>query len=39
VTVLDVPVIGRDREHAASIVERMRGRTPAADFAPAAPRR
>jgi len=33
VTVLDVPVIGRDREHAASIVERLRGRTAAAAFA------
>jgi alkanesulfonate monooxygenase SsuD/methylene tetrahydromethanopterin reductase-like flavin-dependent oxidoreductase (luciferase family) len=33
VTVLDVPVIGRDREHAASIVEKLRGRTTAAAFA------
>jgi len=33
VTVLDVPVIGRDREDAASIVEKLRGRTPAAAFA------
>jgi alkanesulfonate monooxygenase SsuD/methylene tetrahydromethanopterin reductase-like flavin-dependent oxidoreductase (luciferase family)/predicted kinase len=33
VTVLDIPVIGRDREHAASIVEKLRGRTAAADFA------
>jgi alkanesulfonate monooxygenase SsuD/methylene tetrahydromethanopterin reductase-like flavin-dependent oxidoreductase (luciferase family)/predicted kinase len=33
VTVLDVPVIGRDREHAGSIVERLRGRTAAATFA------
>jgi alkanesulfonate monooxygenase SsuD/methylene tetrahydromethanopterin reductase-like flavin-dependent oxidoreductase (luciferase family)/predicted kinase len=33
VTVLDVPVIGRDREHAASIVELLRGRTSAAAFA------
>jgi alkanesulfonate monooxygenase SsuD/methylene tetrahydromethanopterin reductase-like flavin-dependent oxidoreductase (luciferase family)/predicted kinase len=33
VTVLDIPVIGRDREDAASIVERMRGRTTAAAFA------
>jgi alkanesulfonate monooxygenase SsuD/methylene tetrahydromethanopterin reductase-like flavin-dependent oxidoreductase (luciferase family)/predicted kinase len=33
VTVLDVPVIGRDREHAGSIVERLRGRTAAAAFA------
>lgn len=33
VTVLDVPVLGADREHAASIVERVRGRTSAATFA------
>jgi alkanesulfonate monooxygenase SsuD/methylene tetrahydromethanopterin reductase-like flavin-dependent oxidoreductase (luciferase family)/predicted kinase len=33
VTVLDIPVIGRDREDAASIVERLRGRTAAATFA------
>jgi alkanesulfonate monooxygenase SsuD/methylene tetrahydromethanopterin reductase-like flavin-dependent oxidoreductase (luciferase family)/predicted kinase len=33
VTVLDIPVIGRDREDAASIVEKLRGRTPAAAFA------
>jgi alkanesulfonate monooxygenase SsuD/methylene tetrahydromethanopterin reductase-like flavin-dependent oxidoreductase (luciferase family) len=33
VTVLDVPVIGRDREHAAAIVEALRGRTSAATFA------
>jgi alkanesulfonate monooxygenase SsuD/methylene tetrahydromethanopterin reductase-like flavin-dependent oxidoreductase (luciferase family) len=33
VTVLDIPVIGRDRQDAASIVERLRGRTPAAAFA------
>ena len=33
VTVLDIPVIGRDREHAASIVEKLRGRTTAAAFA------
>jgi alkanesulfonate monooxygenase SsuD/methylene tetrahydromethanopterin reductase-like flavin-dependent oxidoreductase (luciferase family) len=33
VTVLDIPVIGRDREHAAAIVERLRGRTSAAAFA------
>jgi alkanesulfonate monooxygenase SsuD/methylene tetrahydromethanopterin reductase-like flavin-dependent oxidoreductase (luciferase family)/predicted kinase len=33
ITVLDVPIVGRDREHAASIVERLRGRTPAAAFA------
>jgi alkanesulfonate monooxygenase SsuD/methylene tetrahydromethanopterin reductase-like flavin-dependent oxidoreductase (luciferase family) len=33
VTVLDVPVIGRDREDVASIVEKLRGRTTAAAFA------
>ena len=33
VTVLDVPVIGRDREHAGSIVEHLRGRVSAAAFA------
>jgi AAA domain len=33
VTVLDIPVIGRDREHAASIVEKLRGGTTAAAFA------
>jgi alkanesulfonate monooxygenase SsuD/methylene tetrahydromethanopterin reductase-like flavin-dependent oxidoreductase (luciferase family)/predicted kinase len=33
VTVLDVPVIGRDREHVAGLVERLRGRTSAAAFA------
>jgi alkanesulfonate monooxygenase SsuD/methylene tetrahydromethanopterin reductase-like flavin-dependent oxidoreductase (luciferase family)/predicted kinase len=33
VTVLDVPVIGRDREQVAAIVERLRGRTGAAAFA------
>ncbi|HXB49825.1 MAG TPA: LLM class flavin-dependent oxidoreductase [Streptosporangiaceae bacterium] len=33
VTVLDVPVVGRDREHAAAIVEALRGRTSAAAFA------
>ena len=33
VTVLDVPVIGRDREHAAAIVEALRGRASAASFA------
>lgn len=33
ITVLDVPVIGRDREHAAGIVEALRGRTSAAAFA------
>jgi hypothetical protein len=31
--VLDIPVIGRDREDAASIVEKLRGRTTAAAFA------
>ena len=33
ITVLDVPVIGRDRDHAASLVEQLRGRTTAAAFA------
>jgi hypothetical protein len=33
VTVLDVPVVGRDREHAAATVEALRGRTSAATFA------
>lgn len=33
VTVLDIPVIGRDREDTASIVEKLRGRTAAAAFA------
>ena len=33
VTVLDIPVLGTDREHAASIVERVRGRSSAATFA------
>ena len=33
VTVLDVPIVGRDREDAARRVERLRGRTPAAVFA------
>ena len=33
VTVLDLPVVGRDREHAAALVERLRGRTAAAVFA------
>ncbi len=32
VTVLDVPVIGRDRADTASLVERLRGRTSAAAF-------
>ena len=30
---LDIPVIGRDREDAAAIVEKLRGRTAAAAFA------
>jgi alkanesulfonate monooxygenase SsuD/methylene tetrahydromethanopterin reductase-like flavin-dependent oxidoreductase (luciferase family)/predicted kinase len=33
ITVLDVPVIGRDREHVAALVERFRGRSNAAVFA------
>jgi alkanesulfonate monooxygenase SsuD/methylene tetrahydromethanopterin reductase-like flavin-dependent oxidoreductase (luciferase family)/predicted kinase len=33
VTVLDIPVIGRDRQDVASIVEQLRGRTTAAAFA------
>jgi alkanesulfonate monooxygenase SsuD/methylene tetrahydromethanopterin reductase-like flavin-dependent oxidoreductase (luciferase family) len=33
VTVLDVPVVGRDREHTAALVERLRGRTPAVAYA------
>lgn len=33
VTVLDVPIVGRDREHAATLVEKLRGRTPAAAYA------
>ena len=33
VTVLDVPVIGRDREDTAQRVERLRGRTPSSIFA------
>ena len=33
VTVLDIPVIGADREQVSSIVERLRGRTCAAAFA------
>ncbi len=33
ITVLDVPVVGRDREHAADLVERLRGRTSAAAYA------
>lgn len=33
VTVLDIPVIGRDRDHVASLVESLRGRVSAAAFA------
>jgi alkanesulfonate monooxygenase SsuD/methylene tetrahydromethanopterin reductase-like flavin-dependent oxidoreductase (luciferase family)/predicted kinase len=33
VTVLDVPVLGHDREHVAQLVERLRGRTAAAAYA------
>ncbi len=33
VTVLDVPVLGRDREHVAAIIEQHRGRTSAAAYA------
>ncbi len=33
ITVLDLPVIGADREDTAARVERLRGRTPAATFA------
>ncbi len=33
VSVLDVPVVGRDRDHAAQLVERLRGRSPAAAYA------
>jgi alkanesulfonate monooxygenase SsuD/methylene tetrahydromethanopterin reductase-like flavin-dependent oxidoreductase (luciferase family)/predicted kinase len=33
ITVLDLPVIGRDREETGAIVERLRGRTSAAAFA------
>ncbi len=33
ITVLDVPVIGRDREHVAATVERLRARSSAAVFA------
>ena len=33
VTVLDLPVIGRDREETGALVERLRGRTSAAAFA------
>jgi hypothetical protein len=33
VTVLDVPVLGEDREHTAQLVERLRGRTDAQTYA------
>jgi alkanesulfonate monooxygenase SsuD/methylene tetrahydromethanopterin reductase-like flavin-dependent oxidoreductase (luciferase family) len=33
ITVLDVPVIGRDRDHAGVLVEQLRGRTSAAAYA------
>jgi hypothetical protein len=33
VTVLDIPVMGRDREQVATLVERLRGRQSAADYA------
>jgi alkanesulfonate monooxygenase SsuD/methylene tetrahydromethanopterin reductase-like flavin-dependent oxidoreductase (luciferase family)/predicted kinase len=33
VTVLDVPVLGRDRDHVGALVEQLRGRTSAAAFA------
>ena len=33
ITVLDVPVVGRDREHVALLVERLRGRKAAAAYA------
>ena len=33
VTVLDLPVVGRDRDDVWAKVERLRGRTPAAAFA------
>ncbi|GAY11443.1 LLM class flavin-dependent oxidoreductase [Pseudonocardia sp. N23] len=33
VTVLDVPVLGDDRDHVATLVERLRGRTDATTFA------
>ncbi|MBO0830867.1 MAG: LLM class flavin-dependent oxidoreductase, partial [Actinobacteria bacterium] len=33
VTVLDIPVVGRDREHVAAVVESLRGRTSAAAYA------
>ena len=33
VTVLDIPVMGEDREQVATLVERLRGRRSAADYA------
>lgn len=33
VTVLDVPILGEDRDHVATLVERLRGRTDATTFA------
>lgn len=33
VTVLDVPIVGRNRDEVATLVEKLRGRTPAAAFA------
>ena len=33
VTVLDLPVLGRDREHTAALVERLRGRSTATAYA------
>jgi alkanesulfonate monooxygenase SsuD/methylene tetrahydromethanopterin reductase-like flavin-dependent oxidoreductase (luciferase family)/predicted kinase len=33
ITVLDIPVLGRDRDHVGDLVERLRGRTSAAAFA------
>ena len=35
ITVLDLPVIGRDRDEVAALVERLRGRRPAAAYASA----
>jgi alkanesulfonate monooxygenase SsuD/methylene tetrahydromethanopterin reductase-like flavin-dependent oxidoreductase (luciferase family)/predicted kinase len=33
ITVLDIPIVGRDRDAVATVVETLRGRTPAATFA------
>jgi alkanesulfonate monooxygenase SsuD/methylene tetrahydromethanopterin reductase-like flavin-dependent oxidoreductase (luciferase family) len=33
VTVLDIPIVGRDRDHTARLVEALRGRTSAPAFA------